>query len=482
MSSLLTVNQRRALAGLLLAMAGAHTQSCGSAESAQAPSAGTGGVSSGAGGSGGLGGAGSGETNRGGAAGSGAAGAGGAPGSGGTGITGGSSTGGVAGSASQAGAAGRAGGAAGMASAGSANGGASTGGTSGGPSTGGTSGGPSTGGTAGASAGAGGYAVSIVQSNKAKASELTQDEVRSLVTEAVSQAGGLDFIKDGQTVVLKPNLLTTSSGSALPATVNGITTDWRVAHAVAQLVRARNPSGKVLVMEGSIDSTTQAYSRMGYTAQNFGSLVDEFIALEGASCTNRSSDGLVQKPAAGGKLYWVNQRFFDADVVISLAVLKTHAQAGVTGGVKNIGIGATPAAKYSNSGCGRTQTTAYIDHGRAGLATFIHDFYSIRPADFAIIDGLQGVQNGPNPAWVQGGNYSSDVMNMRLIMASRNAVALDTTEAQVMGCDPKNVDYLLKLDQSGFGPSDPSKIQVLGKTVSAVRREFKGPDWACGSP
>ncbi|HET7544851.1 MAG TPA: DUF362 domain-containing protein [Polyangiaceae bacterium] len=432
MSSLLSLNQRRSLLGLLLAMAGVQSQSCANDPGnppGQQASAGRGGVPFGGGGR---------EAPAG------------APAAG-------TSAGGAAGRAAL-------GGAAGTASAGS-NGGAPTGGM------------------AGASAGAAGYAVSIVQSDKAQASELTQDDVRSLVTEAVTQAGGLDFIKDGQTVVLKPNLLTTTSGSTLlAATVNGITTDWRVAHAVAALVRARNPSGKILVMEGSIESTTQAYSRMGYTPQNFGTLVDEFIALEGASCSKPSADGLVQKSAAGGKLYWVNQRFFAADVVISLAVLKTHFQAGITGSVKNLGIGATPANKYSNNGCGRTQTAAYIDHGRAGLAAFIHDFYSVRPADFAIIDGLQGVQNGPNPAYVQGGNYDADRMNMRLVMASKNAVALDAIEAQVMGCDPKGVDYLLKLDQSGFGTSDTSKITVLGKAVSAVRREFKGPEWACGNP
>ena len=38
-----------------------------------------------------------------------------------------------------------------------------------------------------------------------------------------------------------------------------------------------------------------------------------------------------------------------------MACLKTHFQAGITGGVKNLGIGTTPASQYATMGCGRDQ-------------------------------------------------------------------------------------------------------------------------------
>ena len=74
---------------------------------------------------------------------------------------------------------------------------------------------------------AGGYVVAMVQSEKAQATDLTAADVAALVQSAVAQAGGLDFIHDGDTVVLKPNLLTAySDGGMTPAsvTVNGIDT------------------------------------------------------------------------------------------------------------------------------------------------------------------------------------------------------------------------------------------------------------------
>jgi uncharacterized protein (DUF362 family) len=323
--------------------------------------------------------------------------------------------------------------------------------------------------------------VAIVQSSKAQATDITQDEIRAMVADAVAQAGGLGFLKAGQTVVVKPNLLvSTSDGfrTLLPVTTNGITADWRVTKAVTELVRERiGSSGKLLIMEGSTESTTQAFSRLGYTTANFGTDVDEFIPLEGSSCSDRSTNGLVQKTAASGKSYWMNERYAKADAVISVAVMKTHFQAGVTGGVKNLGIGATPASQYAKSGCGRDQQTL-LPHTLTPLSSFIADYYSLKPASFVVMDGLQGIQHGPLPAW-GGGNYNNDRMNMRLILASSRAVALDTVEATVMGCDAKKVPHLANLEAAGYGTTDLGKITVVGKSIAEVRKSFAGPAFAC---
>ena len=326
------------------------------------------------------------------------------------------------------------------------------------------------------------YVVSLIQSTEANASNITQDEIKTMVTNAVTEAGGLDFISDGMTVVLKPNLLTPLQacwfGTAMnPPAANGVTTDWRIVKATADLVRTKNPTGKILVMEGSAQSTTAAYTALGYTTANFGTSVDEFIALEGTACGSKDATGLIQEPGKSGTQYWINQRYFLADVLISIGAMKTHSQAGITGSVKNLGIGATPGAKYSastsSSDCTRNQSqsgvSSYIDHSFSGLGDFVSDFYSVKPADFAILDGLQGLQNGPCSG------SSSDRMNMRLILASKNAVALDTVEAAVMNCTGSKVPYLTTLEGWGLGTTDLTKISVVGNVqVSDVKKSFAG--------
>jgi hypothetical protein len=126
------------------------------------------------------------------------------------------------------------------------------------------------------------YVVAMLPSSKAQATELTESDVAELVASAVSPTGGLDFIEDGQIVVLKPNLVTfyqDADETLGSQTVRGVNTDWRVTKAVADLVRAQNPTGTILVMEGSTLLTSRVFSLLGYTSDNFGSSVDEVIDI-----------------------------------------------------------------------------------------------------------------------------------------------------------------------------------------------------------
>ncbi len=327
------------------------------------------------------------------------------------------------------------------------------------------------------------FVVAMVQSSKASAAELTATDVAELVQDAIDKAGGMDFIKEGHTVVLKPNLVSSYSDlfktKPLNPTANGVCTDWRVVKAVADLVRARNKTGKILVMEGSTDSTATAFANLGYTSDNFGTSVDEFIAVEGTSCTDTSGTDVEEVTSKDGKKFWVNSRFLKADVVISLPTMKTHKIAGITGGVKNLGIGMTPVGKYAGTGngvndCTRGQTAVLIDHsGPEPLGQFIHDYYSLRPADFVVMDALDGIDHGPSPCW-DDGDYEASRKNMRMILAGKNAVAVDTVESLVMKCDPTKVPHLTKLEASGVGTTDISRITVVGKQISEVATPFFG--------
>jgi uncharacterized protein (DUF362 family) len=322
--------------------------------------------------------------------------------------------------------------------------------------------------------------VAMVQSDKGQATDLSMSDVVELVNSAVSKAGGIDFIMDGQTVVLKPNLITVyqDAGETMAnVTVSGINTDWRVVKAVADLVRAKNPTGTILVMDGATMTTPLVYSILGYTADNFGSSVDEFVAIEGESCTDTSTSGLQQRAGRSGKQYWVSSRYVSADVVISLPTLATDAWAGIGGAVEGIGIGATPAGQYSSGKNPNDCTREKIDRSSpAAAGDFIGDYYGIRPADFVVMDGLQGLEHGPLPVWDDAGtyDYASSTKNMRLILAGKNAVAVDTIQALVMKCDPKQVPFLTKLASDALGTTDTAKITVAGKQVADVARPFAG--------
>jgi len=364
----------------------------------------------------------------------------------------------------------------------SAGGAASSGGTAG---SGGATGAGGALGSGGASTGGAGgtapkHVVAIVQSSEEKAADLTMSDVVDLVGSAVSQAGGLDFIKDGQTVVLKPNLPTfyVDAGTTIASpTASGSATDWRVVKAVADLVRAKNPSGKILVMEGSTLPTTVVYRILGYDSDNLGASVDELVALEGGACDDTSTTAIEQRAAPSGKKYWVNSRYVAADVVIGVPTMATDAWAGIGGAVQSLGVGATPAGQYGDAENQDDCTRARIDRSSPDtIGEFIRDFYAIRPADFVVMDALQGLEHGPLPVWDDSGayDYESSTMNMRLILAGRNAVAVDAIAALVMKCVPSKVPYLTGLQADGLGTADAAQISVVGKAVSEVAKPFAG--------
>lgn len=331
--------------------------------------------------------------------------------------------------------------------------------------------------------------VSLVQSDTVeKAEDLTQEDIDALVRAAVEAAGGLEgIVKDGDTVVLKPNLVLMSdytlpggNGKQLASKVNGVTTDYRFTRAVAKLVRELNPSGKIYVVEGSAQDTKTVMQALNYTKGNIPE-VDEFYGIEDISGGRREtgSDKLVRVTDDDFILhdeYYVTKLIYDADVYISLPTLKNHSNTTITGGIKNIGIGGTPANIYAASQF-TTDRQGMVDHTTTDLYKWIADFYRARPADFVIMDGLQGIEHGPTPSYdLQGCTDIKDSqMNMRLVLAGSDAVAVDTVEADIMNWDFKTVGYLTYLNELGTGTTDARYITVTGnRSIDDVRVDFEG--------
>lgn len=328
--------------------------------------------------------------------------------------------------------------------------------------------------------------VSIIRSDKNNAEDIDITELESMIREAVEMVGGLgDIITDGDVVVLKPNMVSIDRPDGdLPLTANGMITDWRVVSIVSKIVRELNPSGTILVMEGSAGNTMDGYSQMNYNKTSMPD-VDEFKAIEDCSgawleydAPELSSASLPEgealypnnkKPNNSDAIYY-NKIYFEADVLISLPVLKNHESAGVTGAVKNLSIGATPTNIYGNSDDSNGRWNI-IPHDASTLHKWLHDYYYLRPADFAIMDGLQGWNNGPvfnHGAQTLEGHQE----NMRVILASRDAIAMDAIEGLLMGDDPRNVSYMVYLNNSGLGCADPLAIRVLGTEVSDIKKSF----------
>jgi uncharacterized protein (DUF362 family) len=299
--------------------------------------------------------------------------------------------------------------------------------------------------------------------------------IEQLVREAVEKAGGLDkVIHAGDTVLIKPNLVTNVSNGT------GITTDVRVAEAVARMALDCGAK-KIVFAEGSSTNIGQAkYSKevtqrcflsTGYTdlAERMGATV---IDLNHAGKTPGGRE-LVRnvdlKYGLKKKSYWIAKRFFDADCVISVPVLKTHTYAGVTLSLKNY-IGIAPADIYQAPAIAVPASKFGLDHSTFGLARHIVDLVMIRPPDYVVIDALIGLG-----IWQRHRPLAGPKGPMRAVIAGRDPVAVDTVACLAMNYEPKTIGHLVLASAVGLGASDPKEIAIRGAGIEPFRQDFPIP-------
>src|SRR5215469_1905089 len=141
------------------------------------------------------------------------------------------------------------------------------------------------------------------------------------------------------------------------------------------------------------------------------------------------------------------------DFLVSIAKLKTHHWAGVTLSLKNM-FGIVPGGCY-----GWPKNALHW----AGIDNSILDINAAAPPDFAIIDGIVGMEgNGP----IQGTPKPAGVL-----IFGDDPVAVDATGCRVMGLKPEKVRYLARAGTL-LGNLETAKIHEVGEKVNSVRRPF----------
>lgn len=203
------------------------------------------------------------------------------------------------------------------------------------------------------------------------------------------------------------------------------------------------------------------------------------------------------------RAYDLNSAYADCDVYVSIAKLKEHSTAGITGAMKNT-FGITPTTVYgqnagidepsANPGGGRSMLhIGERQPSKTALAEInpkssrdpgyrvprvVTDLVAARPIHSSVIDGVDTVAGGEGP-WVK--NMRS--VHAGLLIAGTNCVTTDAVCTALMGFDPmaergtapfEKCDSMLKLaEQVGIGTRDLSRIEVLGLPIAKGRIEFR---------
>ena len=277
-----------------------------------------------------------------------------------------------------------------------------------------------------------------------QAADYQRQTVETALARLLEPLGGIGrFVKPGERVLLKPNML---SGKPPEAAV---TTHPEIVRAVALMVR--EAGGIPLIGDSpGVGLFARVAEKTGLTA----------IAREtGAELVEFGDPREV--PAEGMfRRFELARPYLEADRIINLPKLKTHEMMTLTCAVKNLFgavVGPAKAAWHLKAGADREV-----------FAQMLVEISRIRVPDLTIVDGIVAMEgNGP---------ASGDPRFLGVLLAGTNPVAIDVIAAEITGI-PEQLLYTERAARKlGIVGSDRSTVTVGGTPLDQVRvTDFRLP-------
>jgi uncharacterized protein (DUF362 family) len=245
-------------------------------------------------------------------------------------------------------------------------------------------------------------------------------QLRASIEDMLEPLGGMPaFVKPGDRVLLKPNLLT----GARPG--KECTTRPEVVYCVAQLVQSAG--GKPFLGDGPAFGSAKGVAK----ANGYFPLIEELnipvIDFQGQryQTVSDSFDHLR-----------LSKEAMEADVVINLPKIKSHVQLTLTLGVKNL-FGCVP---------GKMKAWWHMEAGKDADRfgeMLVETARTIAP-DLTIVDGIMGHEgNGPS---------GGEPRLLGLLGASQNIFALDRALVEILQVDPQLIPTIRAAQRLGLNP------------------------------
>ena len=264
------------------------------------------------------------------------------------------------------------------------------------------------------------------------------DDIEAVVRAAVASVGGMSsFVKKGDRVILKPNII-----APHPPKWSTITHPDVIRATIKLCLEAG--AKHVSVVEHGADETdpTELRAEMPYIIESFRDTDLIFIYDEDQYEETLIPGGKAIKRTKTAKI------LKEADVLINLPTAKSHGATTVSLGIKgNLGLIWDRKALHNSED---------FDQSLADLGTIIK-------ADLTIVDAVRVLlTRGP---WGPG-----KVVKLDTIVAGRDPVAVDSYTVTLASWYNKKftgtmIKHLVKCSEMGLGEIDPSKLNVLKKTI-----------------
>ncbi|MBM4332989.1 MAG: DUF362 domain-containing protein [Deltaproteobacteria bacterium] len=266
------------------------------------------------------------------------------------------------------------------------------------------------------------------------------NEVRKMMGDLFALIGPASkIIPPNSRVLIKPNLTAEEN-----LWEKGILTGPVFMQALVEEVQKANPAEVVIAEAIAIGlNTKKAFAANGY---------EEMARATGARLMDLYDGEFEEiKTPAGGllKSVRVSREVWHADFFINAPVLKTHFASTLTAAMKNL-----------------KGTTTYNEKKRfhyLGLNKAVAELNAVLKPHLIVVDALIALEGD--------GPIAGTPVGLNLLLAGRNAVAVDTVAARIMDIDPAEVLSLSLAREIGYGIEE-KEIQVIGNSIAEVRRPF----------
>jgi len=297
---------------------------------------------------------------------------------------------------------------------------------------------------------------------------------RAAVALATDGQGMSAIVSPGDRVFIKPNF----TGMSPPHT--GDTTKPAVVAALAEMCLEAG-ARRVTIGEaaglGFIEVANFGDDYFGYLRDAIADLNERFGTEEEphpvrAVDTKHGAYYVFVPARANMQTIALSHHAAEADVVISVPVLKTHMECLVVLGIKNL-FGLAPPPVYDGP---RHKLHQGFASGQQIHQVLVDVAAALRPA-LTVMDGSIGLE-GNGPHHHTPGAYRVDVRDRLghwLVLASRDPVALDATSTRVIGLDPERSEHLVLAHEQGLGEIEEAKIQIVGTPLDEVRMSWLAP-------
>ncbi len=270
--------------------------------------------------------------------------------------------------------------------------------------------------------------------------EYTIEKMRALTARIFADTAAQEFLKPGTRVLVKPNLV------AKNGIESGATTHPLMLRAVCERLLSLGCSVSVAESHGGTYTDGSLFSQFKACG-----VTDAVAGLDVRLCTKAERVDVPCPDGVAVKSFELIKPMTEADVIVDLCKIKTHALTGFSGAAKNM-FGAVP-------GLSKFELHARFTEAK-DFTRMLNDLCLLLKPRLCIADGIRGMEgNGPT---------AGKTRDFGFVVASRCAFSCDRGCVALLGIDAMSIPQLADAIERGLCTAEFSH-----RNTNLTKEEFE---------